>query len=314
MKKGVMIGIVIGVVILLGVVIFLLIGPKPNPEDREMGENLVKNASWQPKGVAISGQYADAEIVSLGTGNGYRMYYSEEPEVAGFSGKLYSATSSDGIIWSQESGVRKEWATFPSVMKLEDDRYRLYFQNDGKIKSAISSDGLTFSEESGVRMDSANSLGLVFENVAAPTVIKTGNDYVMVYRGTINERYTAEQVPNSNTQLFLWATSNDGLNFEKRGIAIDSRNSVFKGLLDGCEFVQWDNGVARLYFWSYSGVYHVVFNGSFSEEEFDFSTGTGSGQPFPENPPADPTLMKINDEWFMYYGQHGRGIYYANLE
>jgi hypothetical protein len=36
--------------------------------------------------------------------------------------------------------------------------------------------------------------------------------------------------------------------------------------------------------------------------------------PFPENPPGDPTLIEINDKWFMYYGQHTKGIYYATLE
>lgn len=324
MKKGIVVGIVIGAIAIIG--IFLLIGYLDNskrfesPENNEINNNLSFGEEtpeqdipeWTAKGIAISGKYADAEIVNLG--NNYRMYYSAEPEISDFKGQLYSAVSSDGITWNTESGTRKEWATFPSVIKLDNGEYRLYFQNGGIIKSALSSDGLSWTDESGTRIDTSNSAGLTLENVAAPTVIRTGNDYIMVYRGTINEKYSSE-VPNSNTQLFFWAASPDGLNFEKEGIAIDSRNSEFNGLLDGAEFVQWSDGSARLYFWSYAGVYHVTFsNGIFSEEEFDFTTSTNIQEKFPMNPPGDPTLADINGKWFMYYGQHGKGIYYAVLE
>ncbi len=318
MKKGVIIGIIAAVAVILIAGILFLLRP-PVPADNSPGggdeiiEDTIESLTWKAKGVALGGSYADAEIVNLG--GSYRMYYSPEPEVAGFKGQLYSAVSSDGITWTAEAGTRKEWATFPSVIKLDNGKYRLYYQNDGKIKSALSSDGLTWTEESGTRIDAANNLGLAFENVAAPTVMKIGNEYVMVYRGTINEKYSAEQVPNSNTQLFLWAVSTDGLTFEKKGIAIDSRDSTFKGLLDGCEFVQWDDGTARLYFWSYSGVYHAIFSSNiFSDEEFDFSTSSNPQEKFPSNPPGDPTLMKINGKWFMYYGQHTQGIYYAILD
>jgi len=115
----------------------------------------------------------------------------------------------------------------------------------------------------------------------------------MVYRGTINEKYSA-QVPNNTTQLLLWAVSQDGLNFEKKGIALDSRNSTFQGLLDGPELVQWDDGV-RLYFWSYRGIYHVDFkDGAFSQNaQFDYSTSSNSNNQFPANPPGDPTLADL---------------------
>ncbi len=268
--------------------------------------------SWKEGSAAIAGKYADADIIDLGNGK-YRMYYSLEPEVSGFKGQVYSALSSDGINWEQEEGVRKEWATFPSVIKLPDGKYRMYFQNQGVIKSAVSSDGLIWQDEPGTRIDTINSEGVIFENVVAPTVISAGSGYVMVYGGAINEKYSAEKVPNSETHTLMWATSDDGLSFEKKGIAVDSRNSVFKGWLDGPEFVNWD-GETRLYFWSYLGIYHVVFsNNAFSEPEFDFTNYQDSAMPFPPNPPGDPTLAKINGKWLMYYGQHEKGIYYATL-
>ena len=273
--------------------------------------------SWKAGGVAIAGNYADADVVDLGNGK-YRMYYSLEPEVSGFKGQVYSTISSDGKKWVQEDGTRMEWATFPSVIKLPDGRFRMYYQNAGVIKSAISSDGISWSEELGTRIDADNSAGLSLTVVGAPTVMKMGDKYLIVYFGAINQKYTdAGMVPNSETHLFLWATSSDGLTFEKKGIALDSRNNEFKGWIDGPEFVEWENEL-RLYFWSYKGIYHVTYkDGKFSESEdavFEFTTDSDPKKPFPENPPGDPTLAKINGKWFMYYGQHEKGIYYATLE
>lgn len=273
----------------------------------------IKN-SWQYGGVAVAGKFADANVIEIGNGK-YRMYYSVEPEVPGFKGQVYSATSSDGKSWTEESGTRMEWATFPSVIKLPDGKYRMYFQNQNTIKSAISSDGLSWTQETGTRIDSANSAGLILTNVAAPSVTKVGDEYLMVYRGDINQKYP-EKVPNPNTELFLWATSRDGLNFEKKGIALDSRSGEFKGLLDGCELVNWSDGSTRLYFWSYKGIYHTEFkNNSFSSEAvFDYSTNSDPKREFYENPPSDPTLLKVGNQWLMYYGQHTKGIDYAVLK
>jgi hypothetical protein len=271
------------------------------------------NNSWQYGGSSVSGKFADANVVEIETGK-YRMYYSAEPEMPGFKGQVYSAVSNDGKNWTEEPGTRMEWATFPSVIKLSDGKYRMYYQNQNVIKSAISSDGLNWTQESGIRIDATNSAGLVLNNMAAPTVIKADSGYIMVYRGDINQKYP-EKVPNPNTELFLWATSQDGIAFEKKGIALDSRNGEFKGLLDGCELVKWDDGSIRLYFWSYKGIYHTEFkNNTFSEATFDYTTNSDPKKEFYENPPSDPTLIKISGKWFMYYGQHAEGIFYAILK
>ena len=272
--------------------------------------------SWQTGEVAIGGKYADADAVDLGNGK-YRMYYSIEPEVAGNQLEMYSATSTDGIIWTKESGIRKTFAPFPSVLKLPNGKWRLYFQNTGVIKSALSSDGLNWSDEAGTRMDATNSLGLKFDNVAAPTVdrLSDGN-YIMVYRGFINDAYSNE-TPNKNTQLFLWASSKDGLNWTKKGMAIDSRNSTLQGLVDGPEIVpKWDDGTVKLFFWSYSGVYESTYSeGKFSQPALVYSgQNTNAQNKFPMNPPGDPTLLKVNGTWYMYYGQHTKGIYSAILK
>ncbi|MBI2008993.1 hypothetical protein HYS84_01105 [Candidatus Saccharibacteria bacterium] len=270
--------------------------------------------AWQSGGVAVAGNYADADVVDLGDGR-YRLYYSLEPEVDGFNGQVYSALSSDGKNWTKDEGTRIEQATFPSVLKLPDGKFRMYYQNAGAIKSAVSSDGLVWNAESGTRIDTGSSAGLSLTNVGAPTVAKIGDRYVMVYFGAINEKYTAAgMVPNNETHPLLWATSKDGLAYEQKGIALDSRNSVFKGWMDGPELVAWDGNENRLYFWGYKGIYYSAFdNDKFSEPKLTFSTATGN-QDFPENPPGDPTLLKVGGTWYMYYGQHTKGIYYATLK
>ena len=267
-------------------------------------------------GPAIEGNYADSDFVDLGNGK-YRMYYAIEPEVPGNNLEVYSAVSSDGINWEKESGIRKTFATFPDIVKLPDGRWRMYFQNAGVIKSAISTDGLNWTDEPGVRIDK-NEPGFNLENVGAQGTIRLDDDnYIMLYRGTINEPYkTSEKLPNKDTHVYFWATSKDGLTFEKKGLAIDSRNETLLGAADGAEWVKWDSSgqvELRVYFWSYAGVFYMIYkDGSFSQPVFDFTNNKNPMTKFPPNPPADPTLAKINGTWFMYYGQHTKGIYYAN--
>ena len=125
---------------------------QPEEEKTKNEEQKPEAPAWKEGSAAIAGKYADVDVVEMENGK-YRMYYSAEPEVQGFKGQVYSAVSSDGISWTQENGIRMEWAIFPSVIKTPDGRYRMYFQNNGVIKSAISSDGLSWKEESGIRMD-----------------------------------------------------------------------------------------------------------------------------------------------------------------
>lgn len=289
--------------------------PAEKETQQTQPQQTVQQAAWKLGGTAISGNYADAEIVEFGTGN-YRMYYSIEPEVPGNKLEIFSSTSTDGINWKKEEGTRKEFATFPDVIKLPDGRFRMYFQNTGVIKSAISQDGLTWTDEPGIRIDKTES-GFELENVGAQGTIRLDDGtYITVYRGTINEPYqTTEKIPNKDTHVYFWATSREGLTFEKKGLAIDSRNDILLGAADGAEWARWDDGELRVYFWSYAGVYHVIYrDGVFSEPVFDFTNNEDKMAKFSPNPPADPTLAKINGKWFMYYGQHTKGIYYATFE
>ena len=290
----------------------------PSPKLEQQQPKQPPQLTWKLGEVAIAGTYADAEIVELGNDN-YRMYYSIEPEVPGNKLEVFSATSTDGINWNKEEGIRKEFATFPDIVKLPDGRFRMYFQNAGVIKSATSHDGLIWIDDPGIRIDKIE-LGFKLEDVGAQgTILLEDGTYIMAYRGTVNEPYrTAEKIPNKDTHIYFWATSKDGLAFEKKGLAIDSRNDVLLGAADGAEWVRWDHATGkielRVYFWSYAGIYHVTYqDGTFSEPVFDFTNNQDKMAKFPPNPPADPTLAKINGKWFMYYGQHTKGIYYATF-
>lgn len=88
----------------------------------------------------------------------YRMYYVG-------SGGILSATSSDGISFTKEAGMRidlgasgeadSQQAVNPCVVELADG-YRMYYDGfDGtyrRVLSAVSSDGLTFTKE-GIRIE-----------------------------------------------------------------------------------------------------------------------------------------------------------------
>lgn len=275
-----------------------------------------KTQIWKEVDFAIKGSYADADVLKI-EDNKWRMYYGVQPEVQGNQLEVYSATSTDGKTWTQDSGTRKTMATFPAVVKIADSKYRMYFQSATVLKSAISSDGLTFVDESGTRIDKENSEGLIFDNVAAPTVLlKDDGTYIMIYRGTINSRY-ASNTPNSTTQVLMWATSTDGLTFTKKGMAVDSRNSTLNGQLDGPNIVKWDDGKYHIFATSYTGVYSFTFDGTtFGTATLALSGGaTQDNMGFHGAPPGDPALAKINGTWYMYYGATGStsGIHYAIL-
>jgi hypothetical protein len=276
-----------------------------------------KTLAWKEGGFAVAGTYADASVLKI-SDTQWRMYYAIQPEVQGNRFEVYSSTSTDGKTWTQEAGTRKTMATFPEVIKLSDGRYRMYFQSAGIIKSAISTDGLNFTDETGTRVDATGIDGLTLENAAAPAIAQQADGtFVLVYRATINTRYAAN-TPNPSTQILLWATSTDGLSFTKKGVAVDSRNSTLDGQLDGPNLVKWDDGTYHLFATSYTGVYEFTFNGTTFGKPALALAGEAkeTSMGFNGSPPGDPTVTKIGDTWYMYYGgpHDQNGIHYATLQ
>lgn len=136
----------------------------------------------------------------------------------------------------------------------------------------------------------------------------------MVYAGTkYNKRYNSK-VPNDKIARFFYTTSKDGLSWKKKGLAINSMNSRLEGWVDVAELVNFD-GQTRLYFWGYKGVYCSKYSkGHFSKPILTFTNETDKTRVYPAHGPSDPTLMKIKGKWFMYFGQHKKGIYYTTYQ
>jgi len=288
---------------------------KVSPEKNSVAEVAEETTApqWKYGGLAIGGNYADADFIDLGDGK-YRMYMGIEPEVSGNNLEVYSAISSDGQSWILENGERRTHSVFPDVVKLPDGTWRMYFQNAGIIKSAKSTDGLKWNDESGTRIDINNQLGLKFERVSGSTTFYDGKNYLMVYSGSIMGKY--KDAPNNDIAVLLWATSTDGLKFEVKGMALDTRNDKYYGFADTPDLIQWDDGSIRLFFWGYFGIYESTFTGgSFTEPKMVYEAKDDDPMHrFPSSPPGDPTLAKIGSKWYMYYGQHTKGIFYATLE
>lgn len=77
---------------------------------------------------------------------------------------------------TKDSGSRVSGGSVPFIMKLEDDRFRLYYCGRGGIISAISTDGLDFEKEPGIRI--GQSFSDEFENVVCdPTLVKLSDIY-----------------------------------------------------------------------------------------------------------------------------------------
>ncbi|HWZ65223.1 MAG TPA: hypothetical protein VNX65_00315 [Patescibacteria group bacterium] len=264
---------------------------------------------WQDGREALKGPYDAAEVVEIGSGK-YRMYYdiANNPQAG-----IYSAISSDAVHWKPEPGIRKESGNWPSVVRQPNGSWRMYFHIDNNIKSATSTDGLNWTEEPDVRMNVENPVGLALSDVSEPTVRQlVDGTYLMVYTGMLDQQYGSSTSNNSKTSLFLWATSTDGVTFDRKGLALDSRNDVFKGQVNGPQLVKWTDNTMHLFFWSKKGIYESPFkNDSFVDPRVAFSKGESSS---PSNsPPADPALLKVGDKWFMYYQEPNKGIYYATL-
>ena len=146
---------------------------------------------------------------------GLRMFYMQDRGIA-------SATSTDHVIWRQESGLRITAAqagvratTTGSVVPLARGGYRMYFSElrdnpsnpATAMKSATSSDQLTWTMDAGVRIGpGAPSLD---QNATDPFALGNAD-------GTVTAWYFVQVASGSSFQgtTGLYAsTSNDGLEF-----------------------------------------------------------------------------------------------------
>jgi RHS repeat-associated protein len=103
-----------------------------------------------------------------------RMYYSCGPNLGYSGGNILSSTSTDGLNWTLETGIRlvaggnstglDQYAFDPKLESLPDGTYRMYYSgialptgsavsSNDRIFSAVSADGLSWADEPGIRLD-----------------------------------------------------------------------------------------------------------------------------------------------------------------
>lgn len=187
-----------------------------------------QSETWVLKGFAVgkgagneTGDTMMAEVVRLSDGK-YRLYYGwakpDQPTA------IKSALSTDGKTWTVESGYRLQGSSDttdreyvvsgPSLVRLPDGRWRMYYQSSPQIeqgkppafhvRSAISNDGLTFTRE-GVRIDISpytTATGLSLAGHGA---------YVIASDGTYVGIFSANVASNTTPSDLVMATSKDGL-------------------------------------------------------------------------------------------------------
>lgn len=141
----------------------------------------------------------------------YRIIYegSRRTDVGQTDRKLYSAISSDGLTWTKEEGTRffdygdgkpgEIFTSVPDIVRLSDNRLRLYYTRGASSAVAISSDeGLTWTKEKNLDLKG----------------IAVDLDLVELDDGTYKLFYTTfESEWGVGEQFMMSASSVDGLNF-----------------------------------------------------------------------------------------------------
>ncbi len=172
------------------------------PPDNDL--NPKPDAQWEPAALrsGLCGAVSP-RVVALPSGE-YRMYYTQILPRSGYpqgandydsaTSRILSATSSDGVLWSPESGVRLspqqagvgDYRVVSSevVPTNESGRLRMYFEccdgpqsKPNSIRSAVSADGLTWNVEPGTRLKLRDC------NLSSPRIIFLDDSRIRLYCG-----------------------------------------------------------------------------------------------------------------------------------
>ena len=182
---------------------------------------------------------------------GYRMIYEGvQGEPPNDVHRFFSATSTDGLNWTKEDGVRLEsvgtsdygQVSSPDIIILPDGSLRMYYVGDfyhkgaegNSIRSAISYDfGLTWTREG------SRALG---ENTMDPDIVKIGNEYRMFYT-------TLPLGQKSGNLTICSAFSSNGLNWmEELGVRVAPSGPSDMKNCRHPDVVRLPDGAYRMYY------------------------------------------------------------------
>ena len=183
---------------------------KPQPIPQKQMETWVLKSKVIGKSVKNekSETVGMAEVV-LFDNKTYRMYYGASIQAGQTS--INYAESKDAAKWTVKGAVLKGTASArdrenlisgPSVLKLPDGRFRMYYQSSPQqtpnmppkyhVRSAISADGINFTREEGVRIDIVpydNTSGLRLAGHGTYFIAADGT-YVVIFSGEfLNDKF-----------------------------------------------------------------------------------------------------------------------------
>lgn len=202
--------------------------------------------TWTLKGYALgkdagneTGMVYMADVIGLDSGT-YRMYYgyvasagatqlalTARRQAAPTGPSIKYAESADGTTWTVKGTVlqgsadptdREYSVSGPSVVKLPDGRYRMYYQSNPlpdlatkeepkfHVRSAISNDGVNFTRE-GVRIE----ISSVDSN--SPLKLAGHGTYFLASDGTCVGIFSGNFKDEMGPSELVMATSSDGLSF-----------------------------------------------------------------------------------------------------
>ncbi len=214
---------------------------------------------------------------------------------------LFPLAEAPTSCWTKDSGVRLAGGLVgdPFVLALPDGTYRMYHAGDGGIHSAFSSDGLNWTEEGGLRIANGPE-GSGEYCIGGATVIQLDDgSYRMYYFGK-----TGLAGPDRGVIGRIYsAISQDGLNWEKEGVRVETVGTPDNGWASTPEIVRTFDGRYRLYYTGnaiFTPYFRDYIVSAISDDGLNF-TREGILSDFPIWP-EDPAVITLsNGTYWLFY-------------